>query len=971
MKLGRFFSTDLMRVGLIRFLVRLHPLQFFFILPVTAAVVLASISMIYGVGHPGFNFGLVVTWVVWWGLLIGLFAIVGRSWCFMCPFGAAVDWLQRRSLWWKTKWGIGLNLRVPRRLRNLWSAVVLFTIFIYLDTGYGISNSPQLTVILIVVMIGGAIWVDLFFERRAFCRYWCPITLFIGISSMFAPFEVRRKKEDVCRQCLNKDCINGNEHIYGCPMSLRHCNFTINELGYPRCHATCPAGVNSDGYINLISRGKVKAALNLHRETTPFVGVLGRVCNHPCETACERGVVDGHVSIRGLKRFMADHELQVGRGKVKPFKKTRKDRVAIVGAGPAGLSCAYDLLRRGYPVTVFEAAPEAGGLLRHGIPEYRLPKAILDGEINYLEELGVEIKTNSPIKNLADILNQGYKAVFLAVGAAASPKLGILGEDTEGVIHALDFLKRVNSGEKVELGQRVAIIGGGNAAIDAASVARRLVMGEAVSDSGETVIDAASVAQRLGAKEVSIIYRRSRDEMPAIKAEVEDAEREGVKFHLLAAPAKILTNNGRISGIQCVKMELGEPDASGRRRPVPVKGSEFDIAADSLIVAIGQTVDRQVLPQEIKYTDWGTVSIDPVTRETNIKGVFAGGDVIAGPANVINVIADGKEAAISIERYLKGQDLRKGRTVRVKKVSPAGDTFKERSVMPKLEVAKRGGFTEVEMGFSPKMVADESRRCWNCGFSPNFEGVDINRDCILCTECIKACPNDNVGLRFRKWGQDLWARKKGRLDESWGAITIAAVVTTVSLFLVLFLPKVRAFMSGVLPAGEPPNDWPRIAAFGVLYLGGIATTMLLMYGFSYLSKLFSGAKDIATKEFFIHFGYALLPLGVFKFISDLLDHVFRTWGAVADVTVALAQDFPFDRVYSQQVSVNQLLTADQTYIVQLVLIGIGFAFSLYVAYKLAGRMFSDREVAFRASLPIGTLVLIIGMAALWALSAAL
>ena len=178
-------------------------------------------------------------------------------------------------------------------------------------------------------------------------------------------------------------------------------------------------------------------------------------------------------------------------------------------------------------------------------------------------------------------------------------------------------------------------------------------------------------------------------------------------------------------------------------------------------------------------------------------------------------------------------------------------------------------------------------------------------------------------------------------------------------------------MSGVLPAGEPPNDWPRIASFGVLYLGGIATTMLLMYGFSYLSKLFSGAKDNGTKEFFIHFGYALLPLGVFKFISDLLDHVFRTWGAVADVTVALAQDFPFDRVYSQQVSVKQLLTADQTYIVQLVLIGIGFAFSLYVAYKLAGRMFSDREVAFRASLPIGTLVLIMGMAALWALSAAL
>jgi ferredoxin len=291
--------------------------------------------------------------------------------------------------------------------------------------------------------------------------------------------------------------------------------------------------------------------------------------------------------------------------------------------------------------------------------------------------------------------------------------------------------------------------------------------------------------------------------------------------------------------------------------------------------------------------------------------------------------------------------------------------------MPKLELEKRGSFSEVELGFTQEIATTESSRCWNCGYSPNFEGVDINRDCILCTECVKACPNDNIKLRFRRWGYDLWTRTKGRLDESFGAVTIAGLVTMVSLFLVLFLPQMRSFMSGVLPAGVPPNDWPRIASIGLLYIAGVAAAILLMYGFSYLSRLFSGAKNIATKDFFIHFGYALLPLGIMKFISDILDHVLRTWGAIFDVVVGLIQDFPFNRVFAEEVTVRQLLSADQTFIVQLVLIGLGFFLSLYVAYNLAKRMFSDRERIFRAFLPIGSFIFIMGMAALWALSAAL
>jgi polyferredoxin len=468
-------SSDLLRFGWLKWLVKLQIFQFLFILPVTGAVVLATLSMIYGVRHPGFNFGLVLTWVVWWGLLIALFALVGRGWCFMCPFGASIDWVQRLSFWWKTRWGIGFNAKYPRRLQNLWLAVGLFIGFIFLDAGYGISNNPALTAGLVVVLVLWALWVGLFFERRTFCRYQCPLTVFIGMSSMFAPFEIRRKEAVVCLECQTKDCFRGNEKHYGCP-------------------------------------------------TLEFQGA----------------------------------------------------------------------------------------------------------------------------------------------------------------------------------------------------------------------------------------------------------------------------------------------------------------------------------------------------------------------------------------------------------------------------------------------------------------GMDSNRDCVLCTECIKACPKDNVTMKVRWWGKDLWARKKGRLDESVGAVVLAAIVTVVSLVLVLFLPKLYLIVRPILPAGTPPNDWPRLASIGVIYLGGIGLALMLMYGFSRLSKEFSGAKELKTGTFLAHFGYAVIPLGVMKFLSDIMDHIFRTWGALADVTQALAKDFPLNRLMLDKVTVKQVMTANQTYLLQMIMIGIGFGISLYVAYKLAGRLFPDNgTIAFRAFLPIGGFIFILTMSAIWALSAAL
>ncbi|HIC94943.1 MAG TPA: FAD-dependent oxidoreductase, partial [Anaerolineae bacterium] len=419
------------------------------------------------------------------------------------------------------------------------------------------------------------------------------------------------------------DPLNAEKAIYK-PEDGVPSVFAIEKRGPAPCKAACPAGIHVQGYVALIAQGRFQEALALIREVIPFPSVCGRICHHPCESACRRGEHDEPIAIRDLKRFVADWETgQQGneeRGDESPHSSLLP-KVAIVGSGPAGLTAAYFLAREGHPVTVFEALPVAGGMMAVGIPEHRLPKDVLRREIEAIEELGVEIRLNTPVGRDGgpglDELRREYDALFIAVGAHKSRRLGVSGEDLEGVLHGVDFLHRVNLGEDVALGRRVIVVGGGDVAVDSAMVARRL-----------------------GAQQVTILYRRSRAEMPAHPWEVEEAEEEGIAFHFLASPVRVLGEKGRVVGLECVRMELGEPDESGRRRPIPIPGSEFTVEADTVIVAIGQAVDASFL----EAGGWelgrgGRIAVDPLTLATGVPGVFAGGDAVTGPATVIEAIA--------------------------------------------------------------------------------------------------------------------------------------------------------------------------------------------------------------------------------------------------------------------------------------------------------------------------------------------
>ncbi len=494
--------------------------------------------------------------------------------------------------------------------------------------------------------------------------------------------------------------------------------FVIEKADRAPCVAACPAHINAQGYVALISKGKYKEAVELIYENLPLPGVLGRVCPHPCETACRRAEKEQAVSICKLKRFAAD---QTDYSTLKrPEIAPKDEKAAVIGSGPAGLSAAYYLALEGYKVTMFEAGPVMGGWLRVGIPEYRLPRDILEKEIQYILDLGVDAKTNSALGkdfSLDDLKAQGFKAIYMGVGCQNGAKLNIAGEDRQGVVQGVDFLRQAALGKYVLNGTKQAVvIGGGNVAVDAA---RTLV--------------------RMGAEEVTIAYRRSREEMPAFDAEVHAALEEGVKIQFLAGPVEVVADGAKAEGLKCIKMELGPPDESGRRRPVPVAGSEYVIPAQLVIPAIGQMIDPAFWDASagISTTRRNTIQVDPVTFATSIPGVFAGGDATTGPATVVEAIAAGKQAAISIGRYLRGEDVAAGRPhvyAENPQYPPIPDIPKEaRAINLEITAAERKkNFAEVELAYSEDEARREANRCLNCGV------------CSECMECVRACPAEAV-----------------------------------------------------------------------------------------------------------------------------------------------------------------------------------------------------------------------------------
>lgn len=550
-----------------------------------------------------------------------------------------------------------------------------------------------------------------------------------------SPRYVDEKKCNACGDC-EKVCPVKVDNTFDYKLSKRTAIYklypqsipniyAVDKQGISPCRLSCPAGVNAHGFIALIRAGKYREALDLVRESIPFAAVCGRICTHPCESECSRKEIDEPIAICALKRFISDLQIENSPQSAIPNPQSPNlpisdFSIAVIGAGPAGLTCAYHLAKMGYRVTVFEAFSVAGGMLKISIPDFRLPQEIVDKEIEFIKSTGVEIQTNVTVgKDISfNKLREQYKAVFIAVGAPKSKQLQIDGETLTGVYPGIDFLTSVKSGKKQTVGNRVIVMGGGN-----------------------TAIDAARTAVRLGAGEVFIMYRRTRNEMPAIPEEINRAEEEGVRIEYLTAPIKINGDNGKATSVSYIKMKLGEPDRSGRRKPIPIKGTESTLSVDTVIIAIGQYSDTGFLPQELK-DEQGNIKVDLETLTTSLSGIFAGGDVVTGPDVLIKAIAAGRKAAISIDRFIKGEKLIPVEFLpSLKKATPHTDGIKQvnRIKIPHLDVKKRiSDFQEIELSLNEQLAKQEAERCLNCGV------------CSECLECVKVCVPAAINHRMNE-----------------------------------------------------------------------------------------------------------------------------------------------------------------------------------------------------------------------------
>jgi formate dehydrogenase beta subunit len=539
----------------------------------------------------------------------------------------------------------------------------------------------------------------------------------------------------------------------------------------------CPVHTQAGRYVSLIAQGRYEEAYRYARVPNPFASICGRVCGHPCETDCRRGKFDAPISIRALKRFLTERHGPESRNPIDVFGEKPRiqhtEKVAVIGSGPAGLSAAHDLALLGYPVTVFEASPVPGGMLHLGIPEYRLPRDVLQAQVREILDLGPELRLNSRLGrdfSLSDLRRQGYKSTLLALGLHRSRDLSVPGNDLDGVVKGIDFLLNVNLGYRFSIGKRVVVIGGGNVAIDVARSAlrqqQRLTL-EALSTSllpdslteselsvaMKELMDVSRAALRMGARVVHLVCLESREEMPAFEEEIEEGMREGLKIHPALGPKRFVGARGRVTGVETIRC-TSVFDAQHRFNPIFEAGTEEIIPCDTVILAIGQASDLSFLAPEdgIETTRQGTVKIDAETLMTTAPGVFAAGDIAFGPRLIISAVADGKKAAEAIERYLRGPEWKpKPRYVQITVLDhhQMAESFDEysRLTVPVIPLERRTGVAEVETGYTEAEAQREASRCLQCWINTIFEGNEADgTECILCGGCVDVCPENCLQL---------------------------------------------------------------------------------------------------------------------------------------------------------------------------------------------------------------------------------
>lgn len=881
------------------------------------------------------NIMIIFVWILWWFMLITfLVPFVGRIWCAVCPFPFFGDWLQRRTLL-RVRSGktgalrnkmFGLSRKWPKVLSNMWIGNIFFLVICTFSAH--LLTRPIVSVLILGGLFLIATVLAVFFRQRAFCLYVCPVSGFQGLYAMTATMALRPKDRTVCNRLKP-----GLDYSF--------------DSGIAPCRLACPAGVDTSGYISLIKEKDYDGAIDLIHEALPFASVCGRVCHHPCESQCLRGEIDQPVSICKLKRFVAGDSDGIG-SMPQATEPRFTEKVAIVGGGPGGLTCAYQLARQGYQVEVFESHPVAGGMLRLAIPDYRLPQEVVDREVDFIERTGVKINTGVEIgKDISfQDLREQHQAVLVCVGASKSRGLEIEGEDRAGVLNAIDFLRsiKLQEQEKVRIGRRVLVIGG-----------------------GDTAVDSARASLRLGASEVTIVYRRGREQMPAVEEEIQAAEAEGIRLETLSLPLKILGENGSASSLLCTRMKLVESDESGRPRPVPIAGSEYEIKADTVIIATGQYSDISFLPEEMAIVDGTRIVANEETCATNIPGLFAAGDVVTGPSMLIYAIASGNKAAQSIHRYLRGEEIvpvSLHPTDTGVEELPLGITHKAQRALPDLiDVAdRRGSFREVEQVFTEKTALEEAGRCLSCGICgdcyrgtdkgwacPWFQsmgGMERNNYCGLCMECVKSCPNDNIGLFLRPFGSDT---HMGGLDESWKAFIMLGLAAVYSVVLLGPWGLVKEW-ANVAETG----NWKGFAIYaGTVWIWTLVAIPALWLAGSWLGKKLSGTDAVSTREMFLRSSYMLVPFGLLAWIAFSFPLIVIN-GAYIVSTLSDPLGHGWDLFGTANVPWTPILP-EYVVFVQIPLLLFGLGIALKRGHQIAQSLYGDKKRALRSIIPLGLL----------------